>query len=270
MIYSSRTFILFLVWVLPMTNNVKAQSEEVEEIPIENVRGHSIGSEAESLSIIRERAINEAKVEALNRAGISENIKAYSDFYESQTDGNYKDLFTSDIFSDMQGVVRDVKVVDQSRRFTENGLPEVTVEINCTVLKYHTGRDRTFEFEVEGIRPVYEQEDLLEYDIKPHDKGFLKVFIFTPEEAFQVYPNEYEEAFLLNPDEKESYDFPRKVDVVLETEKELENHRAVFVFLKENIPYTGKVTYEDIFDWIFSIPMHQRNVKTFSFGVTGS
>lgn len=159
--------LLFLSFVVS-PGYLKAQDTEIEKVPLNNVEGQSVGSESESISVIRERAINEAKVEALNRAGVSENIKVFSDFYESQTDGNYEELFTSDIFSDMQGAVRDVDVVTENKQFKDNGLPRVTVVINCTVLKYKTDRDRSFEFEVDGIRSVYENGDLLTYSGKPH------------------------------------------------------------------------------------------------------
>ncbi|MGM0375837.1 MAG: hypothetical protein ACQEQ0_03605 [Bacteroidota bacterium] len=201
-------------------------------------------------------------MEALNRAGVSENIKAFSNFHESQTEGNYEELFTSDIFSEMQGAVKNVDVVTKNKDFTDEGLHRVTVVINCTVL-YNTGRERTFEFEVDGIRAVYENGDLLTYSVKPQEKGYLKVFVFTSEEAYQVFPNEYEKSVLLNPENQEWYNFPQQVDIVLGTEKDSGSHRTMFVFLKEDIPYTGKVSHKNIFDWIFSFPMDQRNIKPF-------
>ena len=135
---------------------------------------------------------------------------------------------------------------------------------------YQQAKAMGVEFVKAKIGKIDENEDgdLLTYSFKPHKKGYLRVFVFTSEDAYQVFPNEYERSVLLNPEKQESYRFPQHVDIILESEEDSETHRMVFVFLKENIPYTGEVSYKDIFDWIFSIAMDQRKIKTFSFAVT--
>jgi hypothetical protein len=65
-----------------------------------------------------------------------------------------------------------------------------------------------------------------------------------------------------NPDVIDSYEL--SID-----NKELnsEINRIVFVLLKDDIFYTGKINYKDITDWIMTIPPNKRFIKSFSFEV---
>jgi hypothetical protein len=102
---------------------------------------------------------------------------------------------------------------------------------------------------------------------RPHQNGYLRAFVFTGDGAFQVFPNEYEASFELVAGEIAV--FPEDAELILETEEELEMHRLLLVFLKQDIPYLQDVDHKEIFDWLFSIPPDQRALRTFSFSVTG-
>ena len=258
------TLLIVLCFILLVHGSAYAQ-KKAKRTALENVHAMVIGSESETLAAIRERAVNEAKIKALKKAGISESVNSYTDYFQSETKAEYEELFASDIFTSINGAVKDVEIVREEKSFTDHGFPTVAVWINCTVLKYKSERDLTFAFEVEGIKPYYSHNDLLNYRIKPYKAGFLRSFVFTGSEAYQIFPNDYERSFRLTADK--IHEFPQKVDLTLETDKKKELHRAVFVFLKEDIPYTGNVSYKEILDWIFTIPPDQRNVKTFSFAV---
>jgi hypothetical protein len=258
------TLLTVFCFVLLVHGSVYAQ-RKAKKTALENIHAMVIGSESETLAAIRQRAVNEAKIKALKEAGISESVNAYTDYFQSETKAEYEELFASDIFTNINGAVKDVEVIREKKSFTNNGFPKVDVWINCTVLKYKSERDLTFEFEVDGIKTYYTHADLLTYRIKPYKAGFLRSFVFTGNEAYQIFPNDYEGSFRLTADK--IHKFPQKVDLTLETEKEKELHRAIFVFLKEDIPYTGAVSYKEILDWIFSIPPDQRNIKTRSFAV---
>ncbi len=265
--------IALLVFIgLPVSFSAK---KKVEKIELENITGSATGGETESLQQVKQRAINNAKINALKQAGIKENINTYTDYFQSETDEEYEELFASNIFTNVQGAVKNVEVTDSKRSFTEDGMLQIEVKINCVVLKYLTREDMTFDYWIEGIKPNYDHDERLAFSFKPSADGYLKIFMFTNEEAYQLYPNDYEpsRAFLKN----REYEFPtraddnyspvREVNYILESEKKSEMHRIVFVFMKADIPYTRKVDYHLIFDWIFSIPPDMREVKTYSFTV---
>lgn len=241
-------------------------SKKKEEINLSNISGEAVGTENESLKQVRTRAVNAAKVNALKEAGIQENITTYTDYFQSETKQEYEELFASSIFTNIQGAVTDVEIIKTDKSFTSDNLLQVKVFINCTVIKYKTQTDLSFDFKVEGIKPNYDNDDLLTFRFSPYNDGFLKIFIFTRNESYQLYPNNYENSKSLK--KGNNYIFPlEEINYRLETDKRSQMHRIVFVFSKKDIPYTKKVDYKQIFDWIFRIPPDIRKVKSFSFTV---
>lgn len=240
--------------------------EDVLEIKLVGVKGMAIGSVNESLQQVEQRAINEAKIAALKQAGIEENIASFTDYFQMEEKGKYEDLFTTDFLSDIRGAVKDVDVVDTKKSFDEFGQLKIEVVINCTVVKYLTEKDLTFDAWIEGIGMFYQNETGLVFKIKPSKDTYVKIFLLSETEAFQLFPNNYENSYLLKANTE--YKFPSEtMDYTLETNKKSEMHRMIMVFMKEDIPYTNDVEYKKIIDWIFSIPPNARVIKSFGFSV---
>jgi hypothetical protein len=240
--------------------------KDVQEIKLIGIKGVAIGSANESLEHVEHRAINEAKIKALKQAGIEENIASFTDYFKMEDNEKYEDLFTTDFLSDIRGAVKDVDVVDTKKSFDEFGQLKIEVVINCTVVKYLTEKDLTFDAWVEGIGMFYQNETGLLFKIKSSKDTYVKIFLFSQTEAFQLFPNNYENSYLLKANTE--YKFPSEtMDYTLETNKKSEMHRMIMVFMKEDIPYTNDVEYKQIIDWIFSIPPHGRVIKSFGFSV---
>ncbi len=240
--------------------------KKVKEIKIKEVKGVATGGDLETIDQITQRAINEAKVEALKKAGIVENISSFSDYFQSEDNESYDELFTSDILSDIRGAVKNVEVLDTKKGFDQSDRLKIEVIISCTVIKYLTEKDMTFDAWVNGVGMFYQNEENLMFKIKPSKDAYLKIFIFGESEAFQLFPNQYEPSYLLKGGEQ--YNFPSEtMDYTLFTHKKSEVHRMVMVFMKEDVPYTKEVEYKEIIDWIFSIPPDMRSIKSFGFSV---
>lgn len=258
---------VFLFVLLGLGTSCLSAQQKMDVVSIDSIYGMAVGSESETIKTIMERAVNEARIKALREAGIHESIHSYSAFFQSETRQEYEELFASDILTDMRGAVKHVHVFDTKKTFTSDGMPRVEVWINCEVVKYTSKPDPAFVFEASGVKPVYQHNDRLEFSVRPHQNGYLRAFVFTGDEAFQVFPNEYEASFELAAGETAV--FPKEAELILETDEESEMHRLLLVFLKQDIPYVQDVDYKEIFDWLFSIPPDQRALKTFSFSVTG-
>lgn len=114
--------------------NLQAQPD-VQPITLERIHGMSIGSESETLATIRQRAVNEARVAALKRAGIHERIQSYSSYFQSETREDFEELFSSDIFTDIRGTVKDVPIVETRKKFTDEDVPTGEVWIDCQMLE---------------------------------------------------------------------------------------------------------------------------------------
>ena len=191
-IVSSVVFFIFLL----ISQSVNADND-VKEIKITGIKGSATGATNESIEQVTHRAINEAKTAALKQAGVEENIASFTDYFQIEDKGKYEDLFTSDFLSDIRGAVKDVDLVDTKRSFDEFGQLRIEVIINCVVVKYLTEKDVAFDAWIDGVGMFYPNETNLMFKIKPSKDAFVKIFILSESEAFQLFPSEYEASYLL-------------------------------------------------------------------------
>ena len=254
-----------LLILLGLISNINAQNKVIE-IKLKEIRGIAVGSDLESVDQITQRAVNEAKVEALKQGGVAENIASFSDYFQTEDNEKYGELFTSDILSDIRGAVKDIEVLDTKKTFDQSDRLKIEVIINCTVIKYLTEKDLGFDAWVDGVGMFSPNETNLIFKVKPSKNAYLKVFIFGETEAFQLFPNDVESSYLLHANKQ--YNFPSKItEYELYADKKSEIHRMVMVFMKEDIPYTNDIDYKKIIDWVFSIPPDMRVIKSFGFSV---
>ncbi len=259
-------FVLFLSGLISLLNfNLTAQ-EKVKEIPLKNIQGKAIGNENESIGQVMQRAVNEAKIEALKQAGIEENIASFTNYFQSENNDKYEELFASDILSDIRGAVKNVQITDTLKQFNNYEQLDVQVTINCIVVKYLSNKDLSFDLFVDGVGMYYPNETKLIFRVKSTKDAYANMFLFNETEAYQMFPSKYEYSFVLKKDTE--YNFPTEaVDYILYTNKKSESHRMIMVFTKDKIPYTGEIEYKQIIDWIFSIPPDMRIIKSFTFNV---
>ncbi len=257
--------IILLVLFLFITVSIIAQ-DKVTEIDINSVTGEAVGSHSESVEQIKQKAINKAKEEALRKSGIEENINSYTDLFRSESSDSYEELFSSDVLTNIRGSVKNVEVLESNITHPSDGVTKVVVSIKCTVMRYNTRPDLTFEAKVEGVEHFYKEGDGLSFLITPTHNSYINAFMFTSE-SFVLLPNDYEPMKMLNVDEEIRFpSFPG--DYELDAgghEKEV--NRLVLVLTKEKYKYHGKVNYKDITDWIMTIPPDEKLIKSYPFTV---
>lgn len=261
-----KTVLIYFLAMALGINFANGQRKTKEE-DLKNITGIAIGSEEMTLEQVKQKAINSAKIEALKAAGIEENINSYSDYFRSESDNKMEELFASDILSDIRGTVKNIEVVNTNKGFTNEGNLKVTVTINCTVIKYNSERDMTFDAWVDGVKMFYKENDGLEFKVKTTQECYLRAFMFGPKEAYVLLPNDYEKSFILQA--QTEYKFPYNVEeyTLYTTGPKKEANRLVLVFTKKDVYYTGEVDYKGITDWIMSIPPDERSIKTFGFDI---
>ena len=118
--------IVIIAFIFFFNFSITAQ-EKVKEIPLKNIQGVAIGNDNESMNQVVQRAVNEAKIEALKQAGIEENISSFTDYFQSENNDTYEELFTSDILSDIRGTVKAVEITETKKSFDELGILNVEV-----------------------------------------------------------------------------------------------------------------------------------------------
>jgi len=258
--------IFILLLSVSVSTNTFAQ-KKMKEHKIKNVVGEAIGGPTNTPLEVKQMAINNAKIEALKKAGIEEHINAYTDYFRSETNNQMDEIFTKDIISNIRGSVINVEEVGLKQGFSPEGNIKATVTINCTVLEYLTPKDLEFDVWVEGIKKIYKQGDSLSFEVKPTNECYVRAFMFTKKEDFVLFPNDYEQSILipkLATQRFPTFDGTYEVDAGGEN-KEL--NRLILVFLKKDIPYTGEVAYKHITAWIMTIPPDERIIKSFSMDV---
>lgn len=263
-----KTTITTLILFFGCINLITAQaSTDIEKIKITGVTG--VGYDV-CIPAARERAINAAKVQALNDAGVSERIFSFTDLFQAETDDTYFDLFTSQVFTDIRGFVSDVDIIDEKREFTTGDNIKFEVKINCKVLKYNTAPDPMFRAEIKGIEPIAYDNSLLEFTVKPTKDSWLYVFCVSDDEklAELLHPSINQPKFLL--EGGQNYNFPnapgREWRLSLDGKEKIIG-RVIIVLTKEPYPYTASVRYKNIMNWIFNIPPDMRTIETFAINI---
>lgn len=240
-----------------------------EIIKITNSKGIAFISGDVSPNQAKKNALNDAKLNALRAAGISESVRSFQTLYENQTNKDYQQFFTNNVQSEMQGNILSYEIINEQTIQKSELELYVEITINASVVKYETLPDVNFDVDIEGIEAVYNNNDPLEFAIKTSQLSYLTIFNITDTEASVFFPNRVETANRLDP--VKEYKFPLgQIEYGLYTDlQNQEINRFVFVFTKSYIPFIKMdeelvTTEASIFNWIYSIMPDQRNVEYFN------
>ena len=90
----------------------------------------------------RQEAINQAKVEALRKAGVTENLQSYQSLFKSEVDNDFTEFFSSDVQAELQGAVKDYTIVKEENK-VDGSVFFIEVTIDATVILYDAKPDPT-------------------------------------------------------------------------------------------------------------------------------
>ena len=213
----------------------------------------------------REKAIEEAKKEALRRAGVEERIRATETVSTFEANDLFQQMYNAFSSVEMSGAVISFEVVrDDLERSKIDGQWYATVTINATVKKYTTTTDPEFKIDVRGLRSNgYRNGEVITFSVIPNKNGFMKIFVFeNSRDATLLFPNDFEKNRKLKA--KETINFPTVHGIeyyaLKTTADRLEHNLWVFVYTKSDIPYYGAVTYHHVISWINNIEPSERDV----------
>ena len=113
--------------------------------------------EARDLTIVevKAKAVEDAKKNAMVKAGISENVKVSDFLYTFEDDDQFKDIFQSFISTETGADIIVEGTRELNRDINEFGNILVEVEIDAVIIKHKKQSDPAFKFIVEGIREYY-------------------------------------------------------------------------------------------------------------------
>jgi hypothetical protein len=256
-------YILSLVYALIIAP-VAAQNI----IPVKDVKGECfiVNITPEKA---KENAILEAKREALNQAGISTNI------YRISSERGDKFVQMSNV--EVNGEVAEYELVSDEIKILQAGSSKVMVAevvINAKVVKYPPiPRDMAFKIKVDGFKDHYDDGDKLTFSVLPYKDGYLRIFLFEEDNSgaliFPDTKNEQNRKFK----EEDVITFPisKAINYTLskaDRTKNKETNSMLFVYLKDNINYTGKDTsLESVLGWIARITPDKRTEEYVEFTI---
>lgn len=236
-----------------------------EKVELKNVKGEWIVSNDITIPEAREKAIAQAKLEAMREAGVPELISESNVLYKSEAKGgNSQELFESITSVDVSGEIARFNVNREEKKFNDVGNLAYTVWIDATVLIHKDAKDPSFSFDVDGIRETYRSLDPLQFQVKPWKDSYLMAFIVSGNDALLLYPNNIEKKDMLKGGE--NYKFPGKgLNYEVYTEQATEINYLILLLTRQDIPYQGGSTPNDVLNFLAKINPSQKSVKTYSF-----
>jgi len=231
--------------------------------------------EARDLTIeaVKSKAVENAKKNAMVKAGISENVKVSDFLYTFEDDEKFRDIFQSFISTETGADIIVEKTRELKRNINEFGNILIEVEIDAIIIKHKEKSDPAFDFKVEGIRDVYYENDPLDFSFRPTRDGYLKIFNVAEKNAFILYPYKSDVYKYLNDDPEQL--FKKNSEIIFPVNSSMEGYYfeidkansgkeynlLIFVFTKVDYPFLEEVNVPNIMNWIFEIPLDQRAVQ---------
>lgn len=211
-----------------------------------------------------ERALFEAKKEALRKAGIMENVWSVFGQVTSDSGNEFSEAYSSVSMLAINGMVNvtDMTVQDIWDPGLKRDVKVVTIDAYVT--KDETQEDKAYALEVSDIDPVYKEGDIFECSFKIHGAdSYLKFFWFGEDEAAMIYPNEYEGNDLFKAGTEYHFPITDTIEMVMEKSGKrqgAEKVNIIAVATKKDYPYLGKTDYQSILTWIYNLPADQRTL----------
>lgn len=209
-----------------------------------------------------QKALEDAKVNALRKAGVSEKLWTVTGLISEDDGSDFSQVLSRISTLEMNGFVSVRKQSDFQTELVD-GKTYITVTIEADVKSGNDRTDPTFVLDINGLKGIYTEGEKCRFDITVYGQdAYVKLFWFDSKSGSLIYPNEYEPAELLKKETAYSFPMSRQIDYVMERSdksKEFESINLIAVATKKNIPcLLDEITFESVLKWIYAIPSDQR------------
>ena len=228
---------------------------------VRNITGRCEVTRDISLAQAEERALEDAKINAMRKAGVSERLWSVTGLINEDDGSEFSQVLSRMTTLEINGLitVRDVvyseEVID-GRRYA-------VATIDADVKLVDTKVDLTFQMEVNGIKGVYESGENMTFTVKlyGHD-AWLRVFWFDDNGGMLLYPSSYDNDAPLKKDKEYAFPLNPSIDYVMEKldkSHKMETINIIAVATKRNIPFIeDAVTFDSVLKWLYTIPADER------------
>lgn len=221
-----------------------------------------------SPAMAKEKALFEAKKNALRKAGLPTDVRSMSFSSIAKGEQNYEEEDFTQINSVFIGGSVTLKKEPEFKSNYDGNYYTITASIVADVIS-EKGRDPEFVLDVNGFDFYYKNDDKLTFSVKPYKDCYLRVFWFTNTttgEGDLLYPiDAFNNDIVLK--EKTAYDFPlsseyevakKRISYRLHIEGDKETNFIFVVATKKKIPYIGEVNYQNFFKWYHEIDADEK------------
>jgi hypothetical protein len=149
-----------------------------------------VGSENESPAQVRERAMQQARVNVLQQAGII--LRSTQVRVQGELDEQVVDIYGAFAQSDARGIIVDERNLKATSSFVDvNGLqlPQIKVSLEGQIQLPVGEPDNTFEVELLTNKTVYVEGEDLELSIHSSQDGYMSLFRIKNDSCFILYPH---------------------------------------------------------------------------------
>ena len=238
-------------------------------VSIKDAVGKAYMSDDKTANQTKDKAIEEAKKDALKKAGVAEYIGSSNVLLTAESNKKISQVFNSIASVELSGAITNIQNIRLQKKHDESAQQDYyEALIDADVIKYEKKSDPSFVFDIKGIRESYKANEALTFETIAYANGFLRIFLLSDSQCFQLFPNQYEKANSIKESEHLHFPINKGIAYSLDLKEEIESDNLIFVFTKNNIPFTGKENMNDILHWIYSISPDERRVKNFSFVVS--
>lgn len=258
-----RTFVLFLL--MTSGSMMFGQKDVVRNVKAEG-SWDVVGDVSPAMA--KEKALFEAKKNALRKAGLPTDVRSMSFSSIAKGEQNYEEEDFTQINSVFIGGSVTLKKEPEFKSNYDGNYYTITASIVADVIS-EKGRDPEFVLDVNGFDFYYKNDDKLTFSVKPYKDCYLRVFWFTNTttgEGDLLYPiDAFNNDIVLK--EKTAYDFPlsseyeiakKRISYRLHIEGDRETNFIFIVATKKKIPYIGEVNYQNFFKWYHEIDADEK------------
>ena len=252
----------YLTTSILLTLLASVLSADARSKKVRNVEGVCEITRSLSLEQAEQKALEDAKINAMRAAGVPERLWSVSGLISEDDGSEFSQTLSRMITLEVNGFIT-IQDVDYSER-TVNGLRYAVATIVEADVKYdNTEVDPTFQIDMKDIKGIYEDGSPVTFSLTVygHD-AYIKLFWFDATGGAEIYPSEYERNILFNKERK--YQFPLNPAIDYTASKtdrsaKSETVNLIAVATKDNIPFLeDEVSFDSVLKWIYSIPADKR------------
>ena len=237
---------------------------------------------AETVSLAKQKALYDAKKDALKQAGIPENIVSFAGIVISNDETMMSNTSINEV--DILSLNGDI-VVKEENYFDQTFLPNtelIRISARIKAEVYVEKEEETFKVEVLDLKDWYHERDKITFSIAVSQECYLRIFWFDmSSESFPgelIFPHpEYFNDVVFGTGNKHLFP-PTNTQILKRGELDftaekysdnpLESSLLLVVALKKNVPFIGEVTWNSVMQWLHKIKPNQRTFMWKKFDVT--